>query len=154
MNSFWPRVPIQDSPARPLVDRVIALAVLGTAIPLVWLLASVAPDARGHGTHEGLGMEPCGWPMQYGIPCPTCGVTTSACLMVHGSPIQSIVTQPFGAYLTLIGLWSALIAAFCLAKKRSYLAWIGFLPYGMVVVVGVVLLLLSWAYLWMTWETG
>ncbi len=153
MKPFWPRVPIEDSPSRPLVDRGIACVVIAVAIVFVSLLSSVEADPRGHGTHESLGMEPCSWPGQLGIPCPTCGVTTAATLMVHLSPIQSIVTQPFGAFLTLVGLWSAFIAAFCLARRRSFVAWIGFLPYGSIVVFGTVLLLLSWGYLWWTWDT-
>ncbi len=153
MKSYWPRVPLQDSPVSSITDRVMALVVVGAAALLVYILAAVVPDGRGYGTHEALGMEPCGWPIQYGIPCPTCGVTTSACLMVHLSPLQSILVQPFGAYLTLVGLWSAAIAGICLVRRRSFVAWIGFLPYGLIVVIGFVLMFLSWGYLWLTWDS-
>ncbi|NBO19844.1 MAG: DUF2752 domain-containing protein, partial [Proteobacteria bacterium] len=37
----------------------------------------LTPDARGLGTHEQLGLPPCGFYLWYGLPCPSCGMTTS-----------------------------------------------------------------------------
>ena len=31
-----------------------------------------------------------------GVPCPTCGVTTAACHLLHLQPWQALKTQPFG----------------------------------------------------------
>ena len=146
-----PRVPVADSPAGPILDRFVAALIVGLAVFFVIVLASVSPDPRGHGTHEQLGLEPCGWPIQYGIPCVTCGVTTSACYLVHLAPVQAFVTQPFGATLTLAGLWTAWIALSALIRRQSIVARLAILPHAKLFVAGLVLLLMSWGYLLVTW---
>ena len=85
----------------------------------VFALSLVPPDPRGFGTHELLGMEPCGWADSGGIPCPTCGVTTAACHLVHLSPIKAVATHPFGAALAGFGIWLAGIAGMtrCMALE-------------------------------------
>ncbi|MCG8405232.1 MAG: DUF2752 domain-containing protein [Phycisphaerales bacterium] len=77
------------------------LAVLGVA-------AVLTPDPRGHGTHEGLGklfgtraMPPCSWPLITGLPCPTCGMTTSFSNVVRGRLVTAFVAQPAGMVLCL-----------------------------------------------------
>ena len=102
-------VPLAEGPVRPFVDRAIALLFAGAGTVCYGALVRIAPDARGHGTHEQLGMEACGWPLQYGIPCPTCGCTTAACLVVHGRILSAVQTQPFGAAFAAVGLLVAAI---------------------------------------------
>lgn len=146
-----PGVPIAESPAGKWVDRLSAALLVALAIVFVALLASVDPDPRGHGTHEQLGMQPCSWPEVYGKPCPTCGVTTAATLLVHLRPIDAVATQPFGAFLAAIGLIVAGIAAWSLVRGESFVARIALLPYGTVLAVALGLLLASWGYVWLTW---
>ena len=140
-------------PVRPWIDRVIAAAILLIAGAMVALLRTLQPDPRGVGTHEQLGMAPCGWSQGAdGIPCPTCGVTTAACHLVHLHPVEAVTTQPFGAVLALAGLVLAAMAAFCLLKQKSFLDLIARLPYGTIVVGFTVLLLASWLYKYWTFE--
>ena len=65
------KLPVAESPAGKWVDRIVSIAVIGLAAFFVVALAMVHPDARGHGTHEQLGMPRCSWPVLYGRPCPT-----------------------------------------------------------------------------------
>ena len=44
--------------------------------PLV-IAAALSPSNAGHGTHRQLGLPACGWQTNMGLPCPTCGMTTS-----------------------------------------------------------------------------
>ena len=141
-----PLDPVADSPLNPLADRIVAVIVLLSAAAFVWVLAATDPDPRGHGTHEQLGMEACGWVVHYQRPCPTCGVTTAAAHLVHLRPMQAVVTQPFGAALAGFGLWLAGAAGFCLLRGRSYLDYLLRLPQGRIMVWGLVLLLGSWLY--------
>jgi hypothetical protein len=67
-----------------------ALAIVGLSFVLV-------PDARGHGTHEQLGLPPCTTFRLFGFPCPFCGMTTAFVLMAHAHPIHAFQTQPAGA---------------------------------------------------------
>jgi hypothetical protein len=116
------------------------------------VLLRVQPDPRGHGTHEQLGLDACGWPLAYGIPCPACGCTTAACLLVHGRVVAAFATQPFGAAVAAVGLLVGVHAALCLLRGRSFadlaLRW----PLWRVTGYGLFLMLASWGYTWATWQ--
>lgn len=139
-------VAVHDGPTRPAVDRACALLTLIGVASLVVLLARVAPDQRGYATHEALGMAPCGWPRLYGKPCPTCGVTTAACWLVHGNPLQALVTQPFGALGMATALWLGGFALWCLARGRSFLQPLVLLPVARVLLGIVLVFLLGWLW--------
>lgn len=108
--------------------------------------ARAEPDVRGFGTHESLGMRPCGYLEATGHPCPSCGMTTAFANMIRVRPIASFRASPAGALLCLLTMaapgWflHALLTgqpAFRFLLHRRA-AWI--LP-GLAIVVG-----LSWAY--------
>ncbi|QDV91026.1 hypothetical protein RAS2_21150 [Phycisphaerae bacterium RAS2] len=90
-------------------------ALVGIACGGVLTVATVLkPDARGYGTHEALGMEPCGFVFMAGLPCPTCGMTTSFAYLMHGQPLASLKAQPAGFLLcivTVVLMVASLIAA-------------------------------------------
>lgn len=142
---------VGDSPGGPLLDRLVSLLFVGSAAGFLWFLLELTPDPRGHGTHEQLGMAACGWAAQ-GTPCPTCRVTTAATHLVQLHLLDAIRTQPFGAALAGFGLWLAGVAAWCLARGRSYLDYLLGLPYGSIAVCGAVLLLGSWIYVYVTFR--
>ena len=144
-------VPIAAGPAAPWFDRALAAAVALTASVCFGALARIQPDHRGHGTHEQLGLEPCGWPLQYGIPCPTCGCTTAACQLVHGHVLAAVVTQPFGAAVAAVGTLLGIHATLCLLRGRSFVDLLVRIPFWRWVSGGVLLLLASWAYTYATW---
>ena len=144
-------IPLREGPLAPWTDRAFALLFAGLAIAVVVLLAPVVPDARGHGTHEQLGMAPCSWPIDYHKPCPTCGCTTAASLVVHGRLWAAIVTQPFGAVFTMALLLLGVHALCCLVARRSFADLMVRLPFWRLVLFSVLLLLGSWCYLWWTW---
>lgn len=142
-------VPLADGPVAPWLDRLVAVTTVAVALGCLWFLWQAAPDGRGHGTHEQLGLEPCGWARQ-GFPCPTCGVTTAACHVAHGQFLSAVVAQPFGAALAIGGLLAAVVALYCLVRRRAFVEWIGRLPLPRLVVYGVLLLLASWLYKYLT----
>ena len=61
-------------------------------------------------------IDPCGFEQKYGLPCPTCRMTTSALAFVQGEVTESFCTQPAGALLccvmVFIGFLSFLVAVF------------------------------------------
>jgi hypothetical protein len=78
------------------------------------LAAWVSPDGRGMGTHEQLGLSPCGMMVVWGLPCPTCGYTTSFSLFVRGRWLASAWNQPagfVGAMVAALTAWGGLLAA-------------------------------------------
>jgi hypothetical protein len=145
------RLPVTESPAGPWIDRFASVLLVGLAGVFVALLLRIQPDARGHGTHEQLGLPACAWPEVYGKPCPTCGVTTAASHLVHLQPLAAIATQPFGAFLAGLGLFAAGVAALSLLRRESLVARVAFLPYGRLLAIGLILFFASWGYTWWTW---
>jgi hypothetical protein len=114
----------QSVPA--LLLRLICLAVFLAAGAMLALASVLSPQllpgaeddavlgwaAYGLGTHTQLqtlcgwrGAKPCRCWLRFGIPCPTCGMTTAVSLLVHGRPFRSLACQPFGC---LLGIVSAL----------------------------------------------
>lgn len=69
----------------------IGLLLIGLLLTLGFGLAlMVAPDPRGFGTHEQFGLPPCTFQAVFGVPCPSCGGTTSLAHFVRGNWIESI----------------------------------------------------------------
>ncbi len=61
--------------------------------------AMLAPDPAGYGTHEQWRLPPCSFLIETGLPCPTCGLTTSMSAMAHGDVSAAAKAQPFGVVL-------------------------------------------------------
>lgn len=139
-------IPLEDGPVAAWLDRGIAASVVVVASALALVLAAVDPDVRGHGTHERLGLDVCGWPLTYGIPCPTCGCTTAACHVVHGHLLRAFVVQPFGAAIAIVGILLGAHALACLCRRRSFVDLLIRLPFWRVLGGALLLLLLAWWY--------
>jgi len=54
--------------------------------------------------------QPCGFKQEYGLPCPTCGMTTSALAFAQGRIFESFYIQPAAALLCSIMVVSAFLA--------------------------------------------
>lgn len=54
-------------------------------------------------------ISPCGFKMRYNLPCPTCGVTTSALAFFRGHIATSFYIQPAGALLCCILILSGFL---------------------------------------------
>jgi len=55
-------------------------------------------------------INPCGMKQRWGLPCPTCGMTTSALAFVRGEILQSFYIQPAAALLCSFIIVAALLA--------------------------------------------
>lgn len=86
----------------------------------VWL----KPSPDGMGTHQALGLPPCGFVYSTGLPCPTCGMTTSFSLTVRGRILSAIIAQPAGFVLCLV---AAIIVGYgssvALRGKAIWINW-------------------------------
>jgi hypothetical protein len=56
-------------------------------------------SARLMGTHQKLGLPPCTFSEVTGVPCPSCGMTTSFSLLIRGDVINSARANWVGALL-------------------------------------------------------
>ncbi|HLJ12412.1 MAG TPA: DUF2752 domain-containing protein [Planctomycetaceae bacterium] len=78
------------------------------------LAFALRPDPRGFGTHQSLGLPPCTFRALFGIPCPSCGMTTSFSHFIHGNLRQALRANAAGVLLAIVCalqipwcLWSA-----------------------------------------------
>jgi hypothetical protein len=86
-----------------LVGVVLGLvAVFGVAL---WL-NPYNPDGspRTMETHRQLGLNKCTFYELTGVPCPSCGMTTSFALLMHGDPVNSLRANAAGTLLALFCL--------------------------------------------------
>lgn len=96
--------------------RLVALVVALAGLTILGVARRLSPDPTGIGTHQELGLPPCGFVFTVGIPCPTCGMTTAFSLLAHGHPFSAFRTQPAGCALAIgvvfaviLGLRAALL---------------------------------------------
>ncbi len=135
-----------DRPRRSREHWAVLVLALSAPLALFVLGRFLEPDARGWGTHEQLGFQPC-WPMtHWNVPCPGCGVTTAVSLAAHGRPLASLRTQPFGLVLLLASLAGAGWAALLHLWHRDLYAELHSLPWKRLAGALGTLLLLAWIY--------
>jgi len=84
----------------------VAVLILGGVLGVAgWL----EPSPTGRGTHQQLGLPACHF--AYGLPCPTCGMTTAFAYVVRGRLFTALAVQPLGGLLaiaTVLGLGVAI----------------------------------------------
>jgi hypothetical protein len=128
------------------VNRWIRVALLVLTVPwiVVFIIATQLDPYRGAGgeplrlgTHQQLGLPECNFKSLVGIPCPSCGMTTSFSLLVRADVWNSLKANFAGTVLATLGLlfipWalaSAFLGRFVFVRSIEILAfWIalGFL---------------------------
>lgn len=85
-------------------DRLERGLLVSAGLCLLGLLVVarfLTPSQSGMGTHQSLGLPPCGAVVLWGIPCPSCGMTTSWAWFVRGDFWRSWATNPGGFLLAI-----------------------------------------------------
>jgi ABC-type glucose/galactose transport system permease subunit len=98
----------------PIRHRAAFLVVAGLCLALMVIASALKPNPSGMGTHTALGLQACGFYQRTGLPCPTCGMTTSFAWFARGNIGASLYVQPMGtllATLTVAGFWTCLYIA-------------------------------------------
>ena len=134
----------------------LALALCGVFAVAIWLKPyNDDGSPRSMATHRQMGLPPCTFYATSGMPCPSCGMTTSFSLLMRGDVINSLRANAVGTLLAVFCLmlipWS-LASAVCQqtlfirsVERTLTLVVLGFLS----------LMLLRWAIvLGWAWWTG
>ncbi len=82
--------------------RIFGLLTALGCLAILLIAASLTPSHSGMGTHTHLGLQKCAFLERTGIPCPSCGMTTSFTWFAHGNIAASFYVQPMGAILAII----------------------------------------------------
>lgn len=100
---------------------VMAVGLVAVFIIAAWLKPYTPEgERRTNATHTQLGLPPCSVLVMTGKPCPSCGMTTSFALLLHGDPVGSTKANWVGTLLALF--WLALIPWGALSAVRGRLA--------------------------------
>lgn len=152
-----PLTPEQQAAALQLKTRAWCAFVFAICASMLAVGMWLRPDPRGVETHTQLGLLPCGFYSATGIPCPTCGCTTSVTHFAHGQWISSFATQPFGFLVGLVATILVPLSAFGIVTGRwtgpsmFWLSW----HWPKWVFGGIGWLLLSWVYkIWLVKHGG
>ena len=119
-NCVTPAVP--ETPARR--PRGARLAGMLTALPCWAILAvglSLTARGKGDGTHVQMGLPECRTMVVNGVPCPTCGLTTSITAAAHGDFAASARANAFGTVLFFAIVLAGVIGILQAASGRNLL---------------------------------
>jgi hypothetical protein len=85
-----------------LTVRVLAAALALACLVVLATAAYLPPSHAGVATHRQLGLPECSLLQRTGLPCPSCGMTTSFSWFVRGNLAASLYVQPMGALLAFL----------------------------------------------------
>lgn len=97
-----------------LALALVALAVLAIA-------RALEPHPDGVGTHRALGIAPCMFLEWFGLPCPTCGMTTAFAHLARGQLSASLAAHPLGIPLFMLTALTPLVALRHAVRDESLL---------------------------------
>jgi hypothetical protein len=98
----------------PLRERLVALAIAMACLTPLIIAVILTPSPDGYGSHTKLGLAPCEFMARTGLPCPSCGMTTSWTWFVRGNLAASLYVQPMGTVVAILAascFWTALYTA-------------------------------------------
>jgi len=127
-------------------ERVLWGVALVACLTVLALARGLDPDPRGVGTHEQLGLPPCGIVEQFDVPCPSCGFTTTFALAADGHLVQAVTNQPFGFLVFLAAVAAVPATALSAFGRVSLFACTERWPLGWLLAGTFVLWLLGWGY--------
>jgi hypothetical protein len=102
------------------VRRSVWTLVAAGAGAVLWIARALEPDARGHGTHEQLGLPPCGFLELTGIPCPGCGLTTAFAHLARADVVAAFEANPGALPLFAVTLFAVPFAAAGAVTARRF----------------------------------
>lgn len=92
--------------------------------------------------------DPCGFKQRYGLPCPTCGMTTSIIAFMKGRIFESFYLQPVAA-IFCFGLVATAICSFSAAvfgvDFGLFSLTLGGLKVRYIILVLIIILMSGWA---------
>lgn len=95
--------------------RLLSLAIAAACLSVLVLARLLPPSETGVGSHRALGLQSCQFLETTGLPCPSCGMTTSFSWFARGNLLASMYVQPMGALLAAVAaccVWGGAYVAF------------------------------------------
>lgn len=127
-------------------NQIIYFGLITLATITLAIARALNPSAKGYGTHQQLGLPPCVFFKLTGIPCPSCGLTTSFAHATRLHLYQSLITQPFGLIACGLAVISIPLCAFLIWRRIAWKDAIGARGVHAMFYFLLVIYLLSWLY--------
>lgn len=126
--------------------RLIWLSVSLGCLAVFVTALRVQPDPSGIGSHESLGLAPCQFAWRTGLPCPSCGMTTSFAWFVRGRLLASFYVQPMGFLLAIFTGFFFWIGLYLAVTGKSAARLVRMLPARGLLVAFFSIMILAWAW--------
>jgi hypothetical protein len=124
--------------------RYIAMGMVSGAVLIVARL--LQPSSHGVGTHEQLGLPACAFLHFTGIPCPSCGLTTSFAHAARLHFYEALAAQPFGLILFCLTALSVPLSFFFIYLRVSWARLFYSARFNKGMYVMIILYLMGWLY--------
>src|SRR5688500_12705332 len=108
--------------------RALALGISLGCLAMLVVGALLRPDSTGISTHTAMGFLPCQFERRTGLPCPSCGFTTSVSHFARGNPIASLYVQPMGFVIAVSAAAAVWIGAYIAISGRPVHRLMTFVP--------------------------
>ena len=124
-------------------------AVLLGAVIVYSAARWLEPDPRGYGTHESIGLPPCGLKLFTDLPCPSCGLTTS---FAHSARLEvgpALQAHPIGPVLFASVMVGGILSAASLAWRVPHDRldrWLRLFPWWPTAIAFFTIFFLQWGY--------
>jgi len=106
---------------RPLIGfwgRLFALSLSLGCLSVLIIASKLEPSRTGVGSHREMGLQGCQLLIRSGVPCPSCGMTTSFTGFVRGNLVASAYVQPMGMLIALSAACCVWIGAYIAITGR------------------------------------
>jgi hypothetical protein len=127
-------------------DRLSYLLCAGLSTALLLTARLLRPSADGVGTHRQLGLPPCAFLHFTGIPCPSCGLTTSVAHAARLHFYESVITQPFGLVVFISAALSIPLSIYFIHRRVPRSKISGMLGKNLAIYSMIAFFILSWLY--------
>ncbi|MBP6821247.1 MAG: DUF2752 domain-containing protein [Acidobacteria bacterium] len=104
------------------------------------------PSPNGFGTHQQLGLPPCLFFKLTGIPCPSCGLTTSFAHAARLHLFQALIAQPFGVIAFFLTVVSIPLFVTLIRRRVAWSTVVHARGVDRLIYILIAVYLLSWLY--------
>ena len=127
-------------------DQILYFSLIALATMTLAIARLLHPSAKGYGTHQQLGLPSCVFFKLTGIPCPSCGLTTSFAHAARLHFYQAFLTQPFGLIAFFLTVASIPLFAHLIRRRVAWQEAIRVRGVHVLFYLLLVIYLLSWFY--------
>jgi hypothetical protein len=133
-------------------DRIGYLMIFLLSVTMLVIARLLQPSSRGVGTHEQLGLPPCPFLYLTGIPCPSCGLTTSFAYAARLEFFSSLIAQPFGLIIFFLTIFAIPLSLFLSRRRITWSELMQARIVNRLIYVAIALYALSWFYKIIAWR--